>query len=156
MLLVDGTGVWVQRPESVKVGCVTFVELEEEIRAVRDAVFGVEQGVPPEVNWDGRDADCVHVVARLESGKLVGAGRLEEDGKIGRLAVFLEARRKGVGSRMLECLTEVAQRRGLLEVYLHAQTHALAFYEGQGFCATGNVFLEAEIEHCRMSRRLVQ
>jgi predicted GNAT family N-acyltransferase len=40
-------------------------------------------------------------------------------------------------------------------VVLHAQTHALRFYERQGFVADGPVFDEAGIAHRRMSRALV-
>ena len=46
----------------VRVVLVSFAEAEQEIRAVRDKVFGEEQEVPASINWDGCDADCRHVV----------------------------------------------------------------------------------------------
>ena len=47
-----------------------------------------------------------------------------------------------------------AQQRGHPEVYLHAQTRALEFYERQGFVAEGDEFDEAGIPH-RLMRRIL-
>ena len=33
------------------------------LRAIREAVFVAEQNVPPELEWDGIDQDCLHVIA---------------------------------------------------------------------------------------------
>ena len=138
----------------MEVRCITFIEAQPEIRAVRDAVFGGEQNVPADINWDGKDEDCLHVVARMEDSRVIGTGRLEEDGKIGRLAVLPEFRGKGIGRSLLVLLIEAALRKGLSHVYLHAQRHALPFYEGLGFEASPGSFDEAGIEHRYMSRVL--
>jgi len=42
----------------------------------------------------------------------------------------------------------------MLEVFLHAQVHAVAFYEKAGFQVQGAVFDEAGIPHLRMRRSL--
>ena len=57
------------------------------LREVRTAVFIVEQGVPPDLEWDDLDADCAHVLARDAAGHAIGTGRLLPDRKIGRMAV---------------------------------------------------------------------
>ena len=64
------------------IALVEFSEAEIEIRAVRDTVFGDEQNVPQEINWDGNDEECLHVLARGRRGKVVATGRLAPDGKI--------------------------------------------------------------------------
>jgi predicted GNAT family N-acyltransferase len=119
------------------------------LASIRRRVFVEEQGVPAELEWDGRDADCAHVLA-LVNRDPVGTGRLMPTGKIGRLAVLASSRRHGVGSRMLRRLTELARERGLREVYLHAQVSALPFYAAHGFVAEGPEFEEAGIAHRRM------
>jgi predicted GNAT family N-acyltransferase len=119
------------------------------LAAIRRRVFVEEQGVPAELEWDGRDPDCAHVLA-LVNRDPVGTGRLLPTGKIGRLAVLASSRRHGIGSRMLRRLAELARERGLREVYLHAQVAALPFYAAHGFVAEGPEFEEAGIAHRRM------
>jgi predicted GNAT family N-acyltransferase len=71
----------------------------QQIRAIRDEVFIVEQQIAREDEFDGRDALCVHALA-LAGDRPLGTGRLdlERDGKIGRLAVLKQFRRLGIGS----------------------------------------------------------
>lgn len=132
------------------IALVEFSEAEIEIRAVRDTVFGDEQNVPQEINWDGNDEECLHVLARGKRGKVVATGRLAPDGKIGRLAVLRLHRGKGVGARILRKLLEAARVRGLSQVYLHAQAQAVGFYEQEGFHLCGAPFSEGGITHRHM------
>jgi predicted GNAT family N-acyltransferase len=48
----------------------------------------------------------------------------------------------------------VARQRGIHLARLAGQLHAIPFYEGHGFQAYGEVFLDAGIEHRMMERRL--
>ena len=57
----------------------------------------------------------------------------------------------GVGRAVMELLHEEARERGIGEVELGAQLHAIPFYEKLGYRAYGDVFLDANIEH-RMMR----
>jgi len=124
------------------------------LRRVREAVFVREQNVPSALEWDGSDADCMHVLAEEEPGAPIGTGRLLPDGHIGRLAVLARWRRSGVGSAILLELLQWAAERGMTEVVLNAQTHALEFYRRHGFLEEGQVFLDAGIDHLRMRRAL--
>jgi len=124
------------------------------LEALRREVFIEEQGVPRDIEWDGRDADAVHVLAEQENGPVIGCGRLLADGRIGRLAVRRTRRGEGIGAAMLARLVDLAQQRGAAEVYLHAQASAVAFYERAGFAARGAPFEEAGIEHQDMHRAL--
>ena len=117
--------------------------------AIRRFVFVVQQGVPEDLEWDGEDARCTHVLALLNRDP-VGTGRLLATGKIGRLAVTAGARRHGVGRRMLRRLVELAREQGVTRVYLHAQVGSTSFYEAHGFVAEGEEFDEAGIRHRRM------
>ena len=117
---------------------------------VRTTVFVDEQSVPVEIERDGLDAECVHVLARDLDGQPIGAGRLMPDGRIGRMAVLRKWRGSGVGGAMLAELMAEARRRGMPEVYLHSQSHAKAFYERHGFTVEGEEYMEAGIPHIAM------
>ncbi|MER5909469.1 GNAT family N-acetyltransferase [Streptomyces sp. NPDC001982] len=136
--------------------------------AVRKEVFVVEQGVPQDLEYDAYDATAVHVLAIRADGVPLGTGRLlygaeaaaEKTGgdlsvgSLGRLAVAREARGLGVGVALVRAIEEAARARGLAAVDLHAQTHALGFYERLGYEAYGPEYLEAGIPHQAMRRAL--
>ena len=126
------------------------------LREVRTAVFIVEQGVSPEMEWDGLDERCEHVLARSENGNAIGTGRLLPDCKIGRMAVVRSVRGQGVGAAIMRALLAMARVRGDAEVELSAQTHALGFYEKFGFVAFGDEYLDVGIPHRSMRLRLVE
>lgn len=121
----------------------------EILQSLREEVFIDEQGVPREIEWDGRDAEAEHVIAERD-GQPLGCGRLLPDGRIGRLAVRQSFRDQGIGRQILDQLLVIARRRGERAVYLHAQASALSFYQRAGFTARGERFEEAGIEHVDM------
>ncbi|HEX7081440.1 MAG TPA: GNAT family N-acetyltransferase [Gammaproteobacteria bacterium] len=140
---------------SVEVRDADFHTDRAEIRRIRYAVFVDEQGVPESLELDDRDPLCAHVLAYV-GGEAVGTGRLDLDkgGKIGRVAVTAAARRRGVGSAIMQWLHRRAEADGLRSVWCHAQVSAAPFYERLGYRITSDVFLEADIEHVRMERTL--
>ncbi|MEU7423942.1 GNAT family N-acetyltransferase [Streptomyces sp. NPDC048362] len=135
--------------------------------AVRKEVFVVEQGVAEDIEYDAYDAGAVHVLAIREDGLPLGTGRLLHGaaaagktggdpavGSLGRLAVSREARGLGVGAALVRAVEDAARARGLTAVDLHAQTHALGFYERLGYVAYGPEFPDAGIAHRAMRRAL--
>jgi predicted GNAT family N-acyltransferase len=127
-----------------------------EIVALRARVFVDEQGVPAEIEQDGRDATAVHAVARDASGRIVATGRLlpGDDGTatIGRMAADAAVRGRGYGAAVLAELHRLAAARGVTGVELHAQVAARAFYERAGYTAVGEEYEEAGIAHVTMWR----
>ena len=77
-----------------------------ELRRVRHAVFVIEQAVPEDEEWDELDAVSQHVIARDPAGQPIGTGRLTPKGTIGRMAVVLDWRGRGVGDSILRVLLE--------------------------------------------------
>ncbi len=120
------------------------------LKSIRHRVFIVEQGIPEALEWDEHDAVSVHALALID-GQPAGCARLLPDGHIGRMAVLPALRGQGVGTALLHGLIDCARQRGLDRVQLHAQLHALAFYEKAGFFAEGEDFDEVGIRHRRMS-----
>ena len=125
----------------------------EVIRDIRSTVFIREQSVPPDIEWDGRDGECLHVLAEASNRDAIGTGRLHRSGKIGRMAVLRSWRGQGVGSALLTRLLEEAYQRRIDEVFLHAQSYALDFYQRAGFEVEGEEFMEAGIPHRLMRRQ---
>ena len=123
-------------------------------RPVREKVFVDEQGVPSELEWDEWDERCEHAVACDPEGRAIGTARLVPDGRIGRMAVLAEWRRRGVGAALLEALIALARERSMPRVTLHAQTHAAGFYRRFGFSERGGEFSEAGIAHVGMTLEL--
>lgn len=126
----------------------------ETLRAIRRQVFVEEQGVPEELEWDGLDPDCRHVLAVDANGEALGTGRLLPDGHIGRMAVLQPWRRAGVGTALLDRLVRMADARGDRVLELSAQCYVIGFYRRGGFETLGSRYLEAGIPHVRMRRRL--
>ena len=118
---------------------------QREVKAIRNKVFVEEQGVPPELEWDGLDEHSYHVVAYAPDGTPIGTGRLLQDGHIGRVAVLEEWRGKGVGRALLEMLLVIANKMGYEEVKLHAQIRVLDFYKKRGFTKQGKEIGRAHV-----------
>lgn len=135
-----------------------WATVAERVKPVRLQVFVIEQGVPADLEIDGRDASCVHAVAEDDAGRVIGTGRLlpAEAGiaRLGRMAVYEAWRSKGVGAEMLEALTRAARDRGDREIVLHAQLRAAPFYDRHGYERVGDVYEEAGIAHVTMRRAL--
>ncbi|MFI1656895.1 GNAT family N-acetyltransferase [Streptomyces sp. NPDC020472] len=142
-------------------------EDREACFAVRREVFVEEQGVPRELEYDTYDETAVHVLAVRADGVPLGTGRLLHGadatgrtgadasvGFLGRLAVTKAARGLGVGAALVRAVEDVARERGLSAVDLHAQTHALGFYERLGYVAYGPEFPDAGMPHRAMRKAL--
>ena len=122
------------------------------IRRIRESVFIAEQGVPPELEWDGEDAEAVHFLAF--AGELaVATARLLSDGHIGRVAVLKDWRNQKIGHALMSTTLAEAERRGLRRQLLSAQVHATRFYERLGFAVVGDEYLDAGIPHVEMVRQ---
>ena len=151
MLSIIGT---VSEPHACTIVTAGWNAAGERLRAVRRRVFVEEQNVPEALEWDDEDASSRHVMAVAPDGAAVGTGRLLRDGHIGRMAVLKEWRGRGVGSALLDHLLRLARVTGHEAVRLHAQTHAVGFYERHGFVPEGGEFMEAGIPHVVMVRYL--
>ena len=135
--------------DTIQIRIANWLEDGAALQAVRDIVFIQEQHVPVELEWDGLDADCIHVLA-FSGEKPIGTARLLLNGHIGRMAVLKNWRKKGVGSAMLQRLLDEIRNKGIQYAVLNAQIGAADFYRRFGFQAEGEEFLDAGIPHVRM------
>ncbi len=140
----------------VHVRIVANSEERSHAFAIRHRVFQDEQGVPAEEEFDTDDDRAIHVLAE-HGGQPVGTGRIvfhATYAKIGRMAVLKEHRRCGVGRALMDALVGIATERRCGQLVLHAQVHAIPFYDALGFRIVGDEFEEAGIPHRRMQRAL--
>ena len=144
----------IESAQGFTIRIVTWQEGEEKLRAVRLAVFVIEQNIAEELEWDEKDPVSMHALALDRDGVPIGCGRLLPDGYIGRVAVLSDWRGQGVGAAILTRLISLAQERGHKQVLLNAQTQAMPFYARLGFAPTGGEFVEAGIPHQTMVRPL--
>lgn len=135
---------------SFRIQTASWVKEKKDLIRIRTQVFINEQMVPPDLEWDGYDQDSWHVLATSADGEAIGTARMLYDGHIGRMAVLPEFRNKGVGSALLNALLNIARQQGINEVFLHAQTRAVAFYQKHGFTITSDEFIDAGIRHVTM------
>ena len=139
---------------SFTVRSATWRNDQAALQLVRLPVFVVEQKVDAREEFDEVDLTCQHILAIDTEGKAIGTGRIDDHGKIGRMAVLPEWRKHGVGRAILLHALELAREQGLQRVYLHAQISAIGFYTRAGFIGFGECFYEAGIEHLAMELSL--
>lgn len=137
------------------ISVVTSAQDREACYAIRTTVFVEEQNVPPELELDELEDQCVHFLAR-ENGVPSGTARLLDRGyaKVQRVAVITSARGTGLGRRLMEAVLDHAKAVGFTEARLDAQVSAIAFYERLGFVAEGPEFDDAGIAHRLMTKAL--
>lgn len=135
-------------------------ELPQElpaIESVRKAVFQAEQGVEPDLDFDGLDEISEQIIAYLDD-KPVGTARVryldDRTAKIERLAVMPSARGLGIGKQIMEKALEVAAKNNIHEVIIHSQQYIMELHQKLGFQPEGEVFEEAGIPHVKMRKKL--
>lgn len=129
---------------------VNWASTKQQIKPIREAVFIQEQHVPVELEWDGMDSESTHILSRLDDNTPVGTARILSNGHIGRMAVLSQYRNHGIGSTMLNTMLAYAKQQKMSDLFLFAQTKAVAFYEQHGFTSVGDVFMDAGIPHLKM------
>lgn len=134
----------------IKTKILTTADELEQAKAIRRVVFIEEQSVRPEIEMDSHDETATHVLAFL-NGESVGTARWRETKygvKLERFAVPKPLRGRGIGKSLVMFVLE--QVKGADQIYLHAQSEVIPFYEKYGFSCVGGEFQEAGIAHRKM------
>ena len=135
---------------------LTTQELYDILKA-RAEIFVVEQKCMYN-DLDDRDRLSVHVFLKDEDGvaaylRVLPKGVYDENVRIGR--VITVRRGVGLGKKVLEAGLAVAKERLNADaVTISAQTHAIGFYEKCGFETVSEVYMEEDIPHVKMIRKL--
>lgn len=135
-------------PFSVSLLC--WHDGEPLLKTVREAVFIREQGIEPEMEWDGLDEQCRHALVLSSHGEAIGCGRMMAGGHIGRIAVLPKWRKQKVGTAIVEALLDYARSHDYPQVDVDAQTYAVPFYHRFEFVEEGEIFQDAGLPHIKM------
>ena len=135
---------------------MTIVETTDlaACHALRRSVFIEEQNVPEADEMDDLDTDAIHLLATDDADRPVATARLlvrDDIGKIGRVCVLADQRGTGMGAALMRAAIDALAARGVRQVRLGSQTHAMGFYEKLGFVAEGPVYDDAGIPHRDMA-----
>lgn len=127
--------------------------------AVRRAVFIDEQGVPEDVEMDGRDDEATHfVIYDTDADHSVATARVrivdDDTAKAERVAVHPDYRGEGLGTWLMELAESEARDQGCSRVTLHAQTSVEAFYADLDYETVSEEFEKAGIPHVEMVKEL--
>lgn len=133
---------------------LSTTELYELLKA-RFVVFYMEQHCYYQ-DMDDIDYNAIHI-ALHRKGRVIAYARLYADAEsgvwhVGRMLTI--ERGRGFGKYILEKAEQEARRLGAAALVMHAQTHAVSFYEACGFTTYGDIFSEADIPHIAMRKAL--
>ncbi len=133
-----------------------------EILRLREQVFLIEQEcLYPEI--DGEDRSAIHFLGMTED-KLVAYARIFaprhlyhgeffSEGRIGRIAVHHDFRKRGLGHALMkEVLLYFERVFGKASIMINAQVDLEGFYSAHGFARDGGEFME-EGMRCILMRR---
>ena len=133
---------------------VTNLEDLIKVFIVRGIVFIEEQGVPYNIEHDEHDFSATHILGEMD-GEPFAAGRIRAVGeyaKLERVAIRKAYRGRNLGHKLTEFMISVAKEQGFKRFKVHAQSYLTNFYQKHGFEIVGDMFKEAGIDHCLMTR----
>ena len=125
-----------------------------DILKLRIEIFVVEQCCYYQ-ELDDEDKKAFHV-STYNDGIIVAVGRIipnlnNKEVKIGRIAVKMEYRKKGVASSLMnDIMNFITKNFPEFSILLSAQTYLIEFYQSYGFKVEGDNYLEDGIEHINM------
>lgn len=141
---------------------VTIVSSDQELEDaffVRKKVFVEEQRVPLSLEVDEFDETASHFVV-YEKDKPIGAGRIRETsagiGKVERVCILPNYRGLHLGKLIMQALEDHGSTQGFEKIVLNAQSYAIPFYESIGYIVTSPEFMDADIPHRAMEKKLIQ
>jgi|SRR5690625_453023 len=140
----------------MKIITVTTKEQFDEAFSIREIVFIHEQNVPPELEKDEFDQTAIHFIGYINK-KPIATGRVrfvDDYGKLERIAVLKEYRGKSYGTQIIEQMELKIRQKKYKKALLHAQTHAIDFYERLGYHVVSDEFMDAGISHVAMEKHL--
>jgi predicted GNAT family N-acyltransferase len=124
--------------------------LMKKAHEIRHEVFVIGQNCPEDMEWEFEEESTHFLIFYNDKGVATARHRKTEKGfKLERFAVLNSERGKGFGNIVLKAiLNDLSDYKG--EIYMHAQTEVIPFYEKMGFKKSGEEFEEAGIMHFKM------
>jgi len=126
-------------------------ELMKIAHNIRYEVFVIGQNCPEDIEWEFEEESTHFLVFENKEAVATARHRETENGyKLERFAVLKSKRSNGYGHIVLKAILEdLSDFSG--NIYMHAQLDVIPFYEKMGFEKEGDLFIEANITHYKMS-----
>lgn len=124
-------------------------QLQKDAKLIREQVFIQEQGIAPEHEWDDLDAMVLHFIV-YDREQPIATARLLPQHSVGRVAVLVPYRKRGIGKILMQHIIDYARQQNLPYLKLSAQTYVTAFYEALDFVVQGEEYLDCGIPHINM------
>ncbi len=127
---------------------------------VRKKVFVEEQNVSLEEeidDLDGLNVEGVIHIGAFKDKRVIGTARLisnKDTLVVGRVSVLKEYRNQGVGNKIMKYAQVQAENNGYSYLALGAQLTAIPFYQKSGYVEFGDEYLDANIKHMNMKKKL--
>ena len=129
----------------------TNTELMKTAHNIRYDVFVIGQNCPEEIEWEFEEESTHFLVFDNKEAVATARHRKTNNGyKLERFAVLESKRGNGYGHIVLKAILEDLSNFNE-NIYMHAQEDVIPFYEKMGFVKEGNLFIEANIKHYKMS-----
>jgi predicted GNAT family N-acyltransferase len=129
----------------------------EAARRIRKNVFGIEQGIPVELDLDEDEERSIHVLALTTASVSIGTGRLTVNGQAGilsRISIIEPYRNKGIGKLIIMELEAIAKEKGLRTLTLAPHTHLESFYAQLGYVKTAGEKAVGKYTLLSMTKRI--
>lgn len=143
--------------------CLLKVSDEAQLKRnmnIRRQVFTIEKNVSETIEVDEYDClngECEHFVA-IYGDTDIGAARCkklsEKTVKLQRFCILKVYRDKGLGRELIGKMEAYYKDKGIETVVLDSKYNVREFYAGCGYVEVSEVFVEADVEHVRMKKRL--
>jgi predicted GNAT family N-acyltransferase len=129
----------------------------EQMKELRLAVLLNPIGVPSSyINPEKEKEDIL--VAAFDNGQMTGCCILTPVGEdilqLRQMAVDTKLQGTGVGAAIIEFAEDIARKRSVRLLMMHARDVVIPFYEKCGYEVAGEQFFEVGIPHHRMEKHI--
>ncbi|MFT3979848.1 MAG: GNAT family N-acetyltransferase [Ferruginibacter sp.] len=104
-----------------------------------------------------KEKDNIHIAA-FEDDDLLGCCMLtpvsQQTLQLRQMAVRNNLQRKGIGASIIVFAENISRDRGYRTIMMHARDTAIGFYEKFGYKIKGDPFIEINLPHHVMEKRL--
>lgn len=147
-----------QNPKHINCKICTYGDsLYLRALAVRDEILRKPLGLTFS-NRDVKEEANHHFLVALDGAKVVGTSQWfrkeEEVIRIKQVSVLYDYQSKGVGRLMNEFIEQWCDNNQVKTIELHARKVAFGFYSRLGFEFVGEEFLEVDIPHKKMMKKI--
>lgn len=125
-----------------------------DILEIRNKVLVIEHHLLENDIHDQFDVKSKHLLVKDPSGKPVACGRLAPNGHIGKIAVLMDNRNKGIGTLLLSKLIKIAKKSKITILSLNSETALIDFYHQQKFNVEGPVYMKQGVPYQHMIKSL--